>query len=365
MALLTALRFTPRSGAMAMDQESWFLRRRKTFFSDCFYSLLPENLRKNGLELYYGGIGHPSFHFEIVNMVRQTLEHKSHDTYWQSQILHDSRPIFNLCREVLLAFQQNLRKRIDNRLQFLYGFGTEAFVGDQVPSLNRSKSGSYPINQNNVKKRALAIIEGKESLGYGDLTVANEASLIGIDPVNGFSGFTMKERDGVLSFHSCGFEALGAGKYIAGAEFANLLNELSLSQRRLGMGTLQGIISLCLAIIKAGKSFGHVGGALRMVLLDADEKKPEDRAREIGNNRAQLLIEMVKAYADSFLPKEKLEKLITRLLRNETLNTLETDFFQQVTDFHAVEKMLRGYKKTIPGQSQSKILKQVYSASRT
>ncbi|MFC1853081.1 hypothetical protein ACFL27_23025 [candidate division CSSED10-310 bacterium] len=361
MALLTSLRFTSRMGAMAIDQESWFLRRRKTFFTDYLYPLIPVELAEMGLELYYGGIGHPSFHYEVVSNARQAIAQKYVNVDKCADTLFTARPAYDLGREVLYAFQKTMQKRIDDRLQFLYGFSRQDFIQKNAPQ-ERGQNNSTPVvNQSVVKSRALNIIEGKESLGYGALTVANEACVIGIDPKNGFSGFTLKEEDGVLSFHSCGFDALGSGKYIAGSEFADLLNQLSLKQRRSGMGLIHGLTQLGKAHIKASNTFGQVGGTIRIIILDADGRTRALRRVEIAHNKALLFTEMLKGYLAGLLTEKILQSLIHDLLAGLSLDVVEDKFFRSISDFHLLEKMVRGYKIGLSDLPQASEFKKMYT----
>jgi len=363
MALITALRFSPSSGALAIDQESWFLRRRKTFFTDCLYQMLPESLTDRGIDLMYAGIGSPSFHYEVVTHCREQISEKYADNGQIERLLAAPRPIFSLSREVLHCFQQTSRTRVDNRLDFLYGFKSSDFVQGHFDFKEGSQSQQIPIQQDVVKKRAEQILTGKESMGYGDLTVPNVACLAGIDPTLGFSGFTIKEKDGVLSFHSCGFEALGSGRYAAASEFAGFLNGLCLDDRREGCGFINGLIALCSAQIKACATYGQVGGTMRLVILDGAGKNSSEQLKFISGQKALLLTEMVKTYLFGMIEREKLEKLIVELLDSDSVDAVEDRFFSSVKDFSMVEKMLRGYKTGTTGLARSSALRNVYNPS--
>lgn len=343
MANITALRFSPTMGAIAIDQESWYLRNRKTFFTDFLYKLLPKELEAEGLQLIYGGIGHPSFHHEVVAAAKKELEMFYSTDTGREQLSQDARPIFSLSRIILKCFQNRIKKRIDDRLSFLFGFDTAEFAAETFNG-EISEIGDEKIKQKTVIERTLNVINGKEDMGYGRLTVPNEACLIGIDPKNGFCGFTIKESDGVLSYHSCGFEALGPAKYIAGAEIGKVLNSLTLDDRRAGMGFINGMITLGKVHVSTSNSFGQVGGNVRIGILDGSAKKSSELYRELDGKRAQLLTEIIRANNALLLDDQTTKTLVERIFSDVPFREIERTLFLSTSDFVKLDKLLRGYK---------------------
>lgn len=358
MAQLTALRFTPVVGALAIDQESWYLRNRKTFFTDCLYSLLPPAVREEGFELIYGGIGHPAFHHEVVNnsrrKIEEVLQHNRAET-----LCEQSRPLQYLARFVLNAFQARIKRRIDDRLQFLYGL-TMAEVGAGNVQSSGSEQNGMDLQQKDVVKRTLDIATGKESMSYGSLTVKNEAVLIGIDPNNGFSGFTLKEDDGVLSYHSCGFESLGPSRYIAASEISQKLHSHTLEERRHGVGTIPGLVSLYAAHSKAARHFGQVGGTIRCAILNADGASVSERLQELSDARSRLLSEIVEAYLMKVLTEEKTYHLVKDIIEHKEFDTIEKELFQSVAAPGDFDKIIRGYKTGKNGLKSNRFIEQCY-----
>jgi hypothetical protein len=335
MAVLTALRFGERSGALCVDQESWFLMNRKTFFSDLLFPLLTrEQAAASGLEVLYGGVGHPPFHVEVVERARAAL----------AELLAAGGPLpdaVSLGRLVRDAFVEALERRIDDRLRFLYGFTRQEYVRGWFERDGRR----ITIDQERIRDRVQAIIEQRENLGYGRLTVPNEACVAVLGPDRRYMAFALKSSDGVLSFQSCGFEALGVGRYNAAARIAKSLNRMTLDDRRRGMGPREGIFRLIAATLEAWDHFGQAGGNLRLVMLDGEAPPGAPSLRELAGGAARLAMEIVRAASAGLLPEATAIELVAAVaLEQRPWPAVEEQLFRLVSDPRRLEKLLRGYK---------------------
>ena len=357
MAIITSFRFTPNSGAICIDQESWHILRRKNWFTDHLYVLLDGDLAdKFGVELVYGGVGHPPFHLEAVEHARQMLR----------EYLADRQPgsiditVESLGAIVLKAFQNVHSRRVSDKLNYLFGFNRDDFNAGTFTN----PDGTFAVQDETVKARALNIIRGAETTGYGPLTPPVEACLIGIDPHYGFSAFCLKEKDGVLGFQSCWFEALGQGRQGAAIRFAKLLNQRTLDSRRDGEGQDIGLYHLVDAISEAMDHYGQDGGFVRMILIDGDATNRSDRLRDIKDNPARLCVEIVKAARHGLLPKETAINLLRETVQaGDNIDAVEQKFFASVSNPALLGKLLRRYKIEEPGLPQKGPEKDVFKES--
>jgi hypothetical protein len=342
MAIVTSFRFTPNSGAICVDQESWHIWRRKNWFTDHLYTLLDDHIsNKFGVELVYGGVGHPPFHLETVEIARKLLS----DYLSRPDIDPATVTVEALGNLVLQAFHAVRIRRVNDRLEYFFGFDRNDFNNESFTN----SDGMFSIREKTVKQRALDIVQGKETTGYGPLTPPVEACLIGIDKQYGFSAFCLKEQDGVLGFQSCWFESLGQGRQGAAIRYAKLLNRKTLDNRREGDGIENGAFHLLDAISEAMDHYGQNGGFIRMMILDGNESDRVNRLRDIRDNAARLCIEIVKAVRHDLLHKESAVALIQKAIQpNPDIDAIETAFFTASDNPAILGKLLRRYKISEP-----------------
>ncbi|OGL43577.1 MAG: hypothetical protein A2161_21525 [Candidatus Schekmanbacteria bacterium RBG_13_48_7] len=360
MALVVALRFSSKSGALCVDQESWHLLRRKTFFSDCIYSLLTEEMAdRTGSELIYAGVGHPSFHMEVATKSEKAItEYLNSRTTAKLDTKNPQSNTKKLAEIVCDVFRNVHRRRISDRLEYLYGFSTEDFLNRKIEKGNQS----VPITQEKVLQHSRDILEGKDALGYPPLSPAIEAIIIGVDQVYGFSGFTLKEQEGVLSFHSCGFDALGCGRYVAATGLTKFFNNLFLDSRRTGIGKPAGLYHIIDAMIEGIDHSGQVGGNIRLVMIDAEAKTRENRLRVLSLNRSRLSLEIVRAARNNFISRETAQNYLVEIIdKKRTWEQIEKDFFSNSGSPEKMEKLLRGYKIEEENCSITNITKELFS----
>lgn len=342
MAIVTSFRFTPNSGAICVDQESWHVWRRKNWFTDHLYILLdPDLADRFGIELVYGGVGHPPFHLEAAETARKMLrDHLLDPDTDPGQITVES-----LGKIVLKAFHSVHHRRVNDKLNYLYGFG----LNDLNAGEFSNEQGTFAIARDEVKKRAMNIVQGSETTGYGPFTPPVEACLIGVDRHYGFSAFCLKEKDGVLGFQSCWFEALGQGRQGAAIRFAKVLNQRTLENRRRGEGRDNGPFHLLDAVSEAMDHYGQDGGFVRMMIIDGDASDRAGRIRDLRDDAARLCVEIVRAVRNNLLDRDAAVELIRELAGDADVDAVETRFFNAVPDPAVLGKLLRRYKIQEPG----------------
>jgi len=330
MAIVTSLRFTENSGAIAIDQESWHIWRRKNWFTDHLYVLVPEHQSdKFNIDLVYGGVGHPPFHCEVTKKARFMI-----DTFL-------SDPETDPESITLEAFHFVHSRRVNDKLNYLYGFDRS----DLNSGTFLSQGKMHNIAQKNVIDRSIKIVRGKESIGYSPLSPPVEACLIGIDKKYGFSAFAIKEEDGVLGFQSCWFESLGIGRDGAASKFAKFMNNRFLDSRREGEGISVGLLHLLDATCESMDHYGQNGGFIRFIILKGDGQNQSERVLDIKDDSARLSVEITRAFRAGIIPSETAVNLLSEIIDNEArLEIIEQRLFQTVDDPVLLGKLLRGYK---------------------
>lgn len=328
MAIVNALRFDDHAGAMVADEESWHLRRRKTFFTDNLYALLPRPENPGPVSLAYGGAGDPAFHNEVVRRASRRLEASPPETLEAS------------AREVLAALHETSRRIAGDRIRFLYGI--------TLDDLNRGAfdgpDGPREIKNASVLSRAREIADGKETVAGRDLVPPNEACLIGTDAETGFGMFCIKEAAGVLSFNAGGFESLGAGRYAGGMHLGGHLSRLTLCERRAALPAPEGLRLLLESVLEASEHFGQVGGRFHLLVVD-DRRPPPERVRRIDRERALVALEAVRAHRGGFLGEDAAHDLLEAVvLRGEDAEAAEARLFERSGRAEALDLHLRGYK---------------------
>ncbi|MBN1297369.1 hypothetical protein JXA80_11360 [bacterium] len=354
MAVLTSFRFTPNSGAICIDQESWHIWRRKNWFTDHLYSLIdPEAADRFGVELVYGGVGHPPYHLETAELARLKLrDHLARPDRDPATVTVEA-----LGHIVLEAFRDVHRRRIDDKLTFLYGFNADDLNTGEF----MTPHGAVAIRNKDVAARALKIVHGEEDTGYSPFSPPVEACLIGVDRRYGFSAFCLKEKDGVLGFQSCWFESLGQGRQGPALRFARLLNQRTLTSRRQGEGRDRGVFYLLDAISEAMDHYGQDGGFVRMMIIDGDAPDRAGRLRDIRDDAARLCVEIVKAERMNLIRRDTAVGLLAGLtMANPDVMAVERRFFAESADPMVLGKLLRRYKIEEPGLPQAGPERRVY-----
>jgi hypothetical protein len=352
MAIVNALRFDEYSGAIISDEESWRLRRRRTLFCDNVHSLVtPEISDAFHIEAVYGGIGTSAIHYETVTKTQQKLLdlfRRRNEPEIKKQLYHTTNDISKITLENL---QKTIRRRVDDRLRFLYGFTSE--------DLNRgyfeSQGEKIDIKQENVKNKALEISTLKDKSEIAKFEIENHACLIGYDKKHGFTAYCLKGEISVSSFVSGGFESLGTGKYGGGQAFAEFLNKKFLAERTKGFNRVEGMIELIYSAIQGALYFSQVGGYFAIVYIDGRGKDHASRYKEIIHHRAKLASEIVHSYKAGYLPRNITYQLINDLVYEDANeDKIEARFFKAVSakggsasggkNRKTLEYFLRAYK---------------------
>lgn len=340
MALINFLRFSRTKGAIVADEEFWTPRFRKRLHTDCLHSLLSKDMSERwGMEIVYGGTGYPSVHREVVAETRRKLEQIF------SQDGEGAEPpalVRDVARKAFESMQSAIRRRIDQKLKFKFGFDTDDFNRGYF----ESESGKVDIKNKIVKDSAKDLVQGKQKDSLLKPAIETRAAIFGFDKTYGITGFYLDSENGIMAYNYEGFEAIGSGKYASGIAFGKFFGAKTLSMRQDGFAPEEGLLELVNSAIVAGYHFKEVGGNVNIVYIDGERKRHSKRYREIFDNESRVIMEIVKAYSWHELRRSDASELIAEILHKEKEWTeVEAHLMQHVKNPERFELLLRNYKK--------------------
>jgi len=357
------LRFNESSGAMICDEESIYLERRRTHFDENIRSLLePEISKELNIEAAYGGAGYPPFHYEVVRKARKAIKKLAGK--------RDNLTLEDVAKETLKCFQSIVRRRVDEKLRFYFGFNL-----DELNQGFFEKDGKkFEIKQESVKKKSREIASFKNKSQPLKNIFENKAAVMGYDEKNGFQAYHISGDVTVLSFLT-GFESVGSGKYGAGMAFARTFNKKFHYERRKGFDPVDGMILLFSSILEARNYFIDIGGYFSLIFIDGNARNSGKRYIDFDPHRVKLASEVVTANLNGLLKMDRTRKLVEKILFDDSnsgkkiteddtseknmLDDLEDEFFREVDKPEILRYILRGYKID-PGnlrEEEIKILK--------
>lgn len=335
MALVNFLRFSADSGAIISDEEYWNVFFRKRMHGDNLHSLLtPDQSSKLGIQVVYGSVGYPSVHREVVEAVRHQME---------QQMQSQDKPLMRVKQIARIAFnclQDAIRRRIDQKMEFYYGFDTSDLNAGHF----KVDGELWPIQSKEVLENArkLASRETRDTLMKVALDA--KAAVFGYDD-DGITGYYLAGENSILGYVHEGFEAIGCGKYASGLVFGEDFKAKTIKMRQAGYEPAEGVYELVDSAYLAGEHFKEVGGNYNLVILDRTQKTPKDQYRQIFDNQARLATEIVKSVRSELLSHEIAVKLIDELVfKNVPVDEIEEKLFSSVTNPDALDLVLRGYK---------------------
>ena len=343
MSLVNALRFSAKEGAIITDEEFWLHGRRRTFFQDNIHSLLPAVIADTaGVELIYGGSGDPYLHYDIINKSRKKLEKQMAGGV---AIQGVDSPAYEAAKVVLKCVQQATRLRVEQKLQYLFGFGVDDFNRGYY----KRNGKKIQINQECVRKKALNIISWGDKNQEMKSLFESRALIMGYDREHGVQLFYVNIENQVLSFNSGDYDTVGSGIYGAGHVFANYMIRKNMQQRLQGYPRLEAMVALLDSAITASKTYKAIGGYFNILYLDGNQEKQHNRLKIINEDRAKLAAEIVAAAKKSLISSGVCHKLIDDLIfQDAALEEIDELFFKQSHDPEKLELFLRSYKIDLP-----------------
>lgn len=264
MSLVNFLKFSADSGAIISDEEYWNVFFRKRMHGDNLHSLLnPETAMKLGIQAVYGGVGYPSIHREVIENSRMEIQ----QVISQKGLAAFQR-VKDIARVAFDTMQTAIRKRIDQKMQFYYGFQTHELNAGRF-----SVDGeSWPIESDAVREKAQKLASRETQDTLLKAVMEAKAAVFGFD-ADGITGYYLAGENSIMGYVHEGFEAVGTGKYASGLVFGRDFKAKTLQMRQKGYQPAQGLYELIDSAFLAGEHFKEVGGNYNIVILDRKAKE--------------------------------------------------------------------------------------------
>ncbi|MBN1878871.1 hypothetical protein JW823_02075 [bacterium] len=336
MSLVNFLRFNDDSGAIISDEEYWNVFFRKRMHGDNLHNVLHSDISaKLGIQCVYGGVGYPSVHREVVEKTRERIE----------QIILEKgvtaiRRVKDVARIAFDCLQEAIRIRIDQKMQFYYGFKTQDLNAGQFTVQGET----FPIETAVVKENARKLASRETQDTLLKVVIEAKAAVFGFDE-NGITGYYLAGENSIMGYVHEGFEAIGTGKYASGLVFGQDFKAKTLKMRQQGYSPPTGLFELIDSAFLAGEHFKEVGGNYNFVLLDRKAATAEQQYRQVFDNEARLATEIVRAVRTGYIQKKQGIDLLNRLVfKKQDVTAIEKSLFEKARDRNALDLVLRGYK---------------------
>lgn len=342
MGLVNSLKFNSYSGAIITDEEYYILGRRRAQIADCLQPLLTDEISNEfGLEIIYGGTGSIAFTNEVIVKCKEAIQKK----YAVYKRTNDAKDGFNSVEDVARLtfdiFQSVTRDKVNKKLYGLFGFTTE----DLIRGFYMQDEKKIEIKEDKVVSKALKIITNDGAPGCKDI-FDNSGLVVGTDRQNGFCAFDY--YGGSTQFYvSTGlYDAIGAGSTSTSLYLSNLINSLSLNQRRDGIDKIFGLVELLRVTNFSAERNNEIGGYYNIIYINGKGKSHKERLIEVNGDKAQIAKEIVSAYDKGFIKKETCYTLIEKIFfgKSTKIDELEKQMYAGCKNKDDLNLFLRGYK---------------------
>ena len=200
MATLFYMQFNKTQGALVADESTWHLGfkygYRRSNYGDGVASLLTlEQEKKTGRALLYGGVGFPSFHYEVVQKSKKMVSQ-------EIETLKSNEQALNL---VYQNYQNVHHRYINDRLRFLFGMTQQELL--------EHRAGDTPIKQELVIEEGKKLIKPNESYPAPRI-FENEGILTSFNAEEGLEAYNLYYNATHLG-GAVPLQVLGCGGFVA------------------------------------------------------------------------------------------------------------------------------------------------------
>ena len=352
MAIVIGFKIDSHSGAMIGDEEDWILRRRKIFYGDFISSLLTEEISNAfHLEAVYGGMGMPSFSYDVSRNTRKKIEKKYYE--YKAGKGKTLTSIDDISSILLNTIQGEFKKRINRKLRSLYGFEKD----DLLQGFFNYKGTDYEIKQEELRKKAMEQATVPEKGCLEDDYLEHKALLLGYDSENGITLYGYEYTNPTFYLTAGPFEIRGTGedeKDAAQLSIANYINKKPLNIRRSGFDRVEVITEMIKASYEASVHNQEVGGYFNLVYINGRASSHEERYKEPSDEAMKIATEIIIGENYDLLDKDTVYEMINSLIfEDKNPDRVEEDMFRKARSPYRLDFILRGYKAD--GIPQSKL----------
>ena len=342
MGIVNTLKFDMHSGAMITDEEFFIGGRRRVHTADNMQSLLDEEMSNElELEAVYGGAGNIAVTGQVINEIKIELKKHFDDYRKRGKGGKIFSTVEDVSRIALKMFQENSRKYVNRKLSGLFGFSIDDF--NRGYFFNNDKK--IEIKEDKVISKAMDIIMLKSA--YMKDINELEGLVIGTDKQFGFNAFDFCGQMTHLYISTSLYNSIGAGSTTSSLAFGELINALSLEERRNGVDRIFGLTELIRITNQTAVKNSEIGGYYDIIYINGNGRDHGERFFEITGDESQFIKEAVSAFDNGLIAKEICYSLVDKLVFGKAefnLNEAENFLFSNSSDNSKLELLLRGYK---------------------
>lgn len=349
MALVTLVKINHSAGLLIADEEFWRRGSRRTQSLDNLQPLLPDDFcEQSGMEVVIGIEGDPSITFEATMQAQRHLRDLISEPA-KNSLNEPLKSVRQVADAAIHQIEKVLRKRLNDQLQFMYGFTTDDFNRGHFERDGQK----YDIRQEVVRAHALKYSRFDPSLPRLKPLREISAVIAGMDREHGFHWFEWSSDSASLWTGTGNFECIGKGSDAATLALIDIFRRRQLMDRRRGMSFAEAALAILESLESALRINHEVGGYPHIVIIDGEAANHAGRYREFSGHGAKLALEITSAFVHGFIRHEDAIELLTRLIaRNEEWTMLEEALFSHVTSSENLEHFLRGYRIQAAGPSK-------------
>ncbi|MBV6479544.1 MAG: hypothetical protein HGGPFJEG_02328 [Ignavibacteria bacterium] len=342
MAIVNSLKFDYQSGAVITDEEFFIGGRRRVLSADNLQFLLTEEMSNElGLEAVYGGAGNIALTNQIIEDIRNELN-KNYNTYIKSgKTGKVFKTVEDVARITLRIFQNYSREYVNRKLNGLFGFSIDDFNrGHYFKDGNK-----IDITEDKIVSKAMDMILLKPD--YMKDISELEGLIIGTDSSFGFNIFDFYGGMTHLYVSTSMYNSVGSGSTTTSLAFSELINNITLDERRNGIDKIFGMAELIRITNQTAEKNSEIGGYYNIIYLNGNYANHSERCTEISGDLSQFIKETVTAYDSNFVSKELCYGLIDDYIfkrKKFVPEEAESILFGNASDCYKLELVLRGYK---------------------
>lgn len=342
MGIVNSLKFDYHSGAIITDEEFFIGGRRRVLTADNLQFLLTDEI-SNELDLVviYGGAGNISVTNQIINDIKNVLL-KIYSEYKKSSGTGKIfRTVEDVARITLSIFQNYSRDYVNRKLNGLFGISIDDFNrGHFLKDENKIE-----ITEEKIVSKAMDIILLKPD--YMKDISEIEGLIIGTDSQYGFNTFDFYGGMTHLYVSTSMYNSIGSGSTTTSLAFSELINSLTLEERRNGVDKIFGLTELIRITNQTALKNSEIGGYYDLIYLNGKSDNQSGNCIEIKGELSQFIKETVTAFDHNFISKELCYALIDNyIFGQKKFDPVEADkvLFGNASDPDKLELVLRGYK---------------------
>lgn len=342
MGLVNSLKFDYYSGAVITDEEYFIGGRRRVLTADNLQTLLSDEMcNELQLEAVYGGSGNIAITNQIINEIKTELSKRYSEYVKKGREGNIFTSVEDISRIALKIFQSDSKKYVNRKLTGLFGFNIDDF--------NRGfyfvDGKKIEIKDDKIISKALDIIMLKSDT-MKDISEL-EGLITGTDRFYGFNSFDFYGGMTHLYLSTSLYNAIGAGSTTTSLSFSELINGLTLDERRNGIEKVFGLVELIRITNQTAIKNSEIGGYYNIIYLNGKGYNHSERMIEISGDVSQFIKETVSAYDNSLISKDVCYSIIDKLVfGKEKFNIAEAEsyLFGNSSDISKLQFLLRGYK---------------------